>query len=185
MSVNPWIELSNEEAGLFLLAGDPVTNYNVLLYGKALFARREGKTVFFIDNHGILNLNKLKEDFKNDKALLEGFFVFSPKNLVELITTIDDLDLQYFATASQPVIFISGIFEFLIKNPTNTKNLSLLTYGLGLLRQFTVPVFVTNEMRATEDFDVPFLPYLLKPFFSKAFIVEMSKTKTEILEYLF
>ncbi len=185
MTVSPWIEFPNDEAGLFQLAGKPTTNYNLLLYGKALLARREGNTVFFIDNHIIIDFQKLKNDLENDSDLINGFYIFTPKNLTEFITLVDDLELLYFHTVKKPVICISGIFEFLIKNPTNQKNLTLMTYALGLLQDYHVPIFVTNEMRATGEFDLPFLSFLIPTFFSKVFIVELQGKDLEILSYNF
>lgn len=183
MSENPWIELSNNEAGLYQLAGEPVTNYNLLLYGKSLLARREGKIIFFIDNHNVIDVKKLKEDLNGDDKLLKGFFLFYPKSFLEFITLIDDLELQYFSTTEKPVIFISSIFEFLVNDPTNTKKLSLMMYGLGLLREFNIPVFVTNEMRSSIEFTLPFLSFLIPKFFSKVFIVEVEGKKSKILTY--
>ena len=185
MSVNPWIELPPNEPGLYQLAGKPVSNYNLLLYGKALLTRREGSTVFFIDNHGSLDFEKLKSDLGNDTELINGFFVFSPKSLQELFTIVDDLDMLYFHTATKPVIFISGMFEFLIRSPTNSKHLGLMAYILGLLREFNVPVFVTNEMRASGDIDLPFLSFYIPTFFLKVYIIEIHGKEPEILEYNF
>ena len=185
MTVSPWIELSNDQTGLFQLSGRPFTNYNLLLYGKALLARREGHTVFFIDNHGIVDIQKLKIDLENDIDLINGFYIFTPKTLIEFITLIDDLELLYFHTVENPVIFISGIFEFLIKNPTNQKNLILMTYGLGLLQGYKVPIFVTNEMRASGEYDLPFLSFLIPNFFTKVFIFELQGKDFDILNYTF
>ena len=183
MTVNPWIELPNNRPGLYQLVGTPTTNYNLLLYGKSLLARREGNTVFFIDNHNIIDLNKLKCDLENNEELLNGYYVFTPKNLVEFITLIDDLDILYFHTAQKPVVFISGVFEFLIKHPTNSKDLSLMAHTLGLLNEFQVPVFTTNEIRATMEYDLPFLSFFIPAFFSKVLIVERNGKETDILSY--
>jgi len=185
MTGNPWIELSNEKPGIFQLAGEPKSNYNLLLYGKALLARREGCTIFFIDNHGMIDLKKLRNDFNNDEQLLGGFYLFSPKNLVELLIIIDDLELFYFSSNSKPCIYITSIFEFLVKQPTNTKNLGLMAYSLGLLRDFEIPVFVTNEMRSTLEIKVPFLSFFIPQFFTKVFIVEIKGKQNEILQYVF
>ena len=185
MTVDQWIELRNDEPGLYQLVGAPSTNYNLLLYGKALLARREGHTIFFIDNQNIIDLAKLKMDFQDDTSLLESFFLFSPKNLYEFVTMVDDLELQYFPTAEKPVICISGIFECLVNYPTHAKKLGLMAYILGLLRQFEIPVFVTNEMRSNIDMTLPFLAYLLPPFFTKVFIVEVQGKETNLLQYSF
>lgn len=185
MTISPWIELSNDQTGLFQLAGKPVTNYNLLLYGKALLARREGHTVFFIDNHGIIDIEKLKSDLENNSNLITGFYVFTPKTLAEYVTLIDDLELLYFHTVEKPVICISGIFEYLIKNPTNHKNLTLMVYGLSLLQSYSVPIFVTNEMRVSGEYDLPFLSFLIPAFFSKVFIVELKGKNLDILSYNF
>ena len=98
---------------------------------------------------------------------------------------MDDLDMLYFQTAEQPVIFISGVFEFLVKAPTNTKHLGLMAYTLGLLREFQVPVFVTNEMRTTGEYDLPFLSFFIPPFFSEVFIIDVHGKETDILQYIF
>ena len=185
MTASPWIELSHTEPGLYQLAGTPVSNYNLLLYGKSLLARREGNTVFFIDNHGIIDQKKLQSDLEQKPELINGFYVFTPKNIQEFYSLVDDLDLMYFHTAQKPVVFISGIFEFLLKNPTNTKNMGLMAYILGLLRDFEVPVFVTNEMRATMEIDMPFLSHLLPPFFAKVFILEVKGKELDVLSYTF
>lgn len=185
MTVTTWLELSNDQAGLFQLAGTPNTNYNSLLYAKALLARREGKTIFFIDNHGIIDSEKLQQDLNHEPELIKGFYVFTPKNLPEFLSLVDDLELLYFTSVDQPLICISGIFEFLIKNPTNHKNLTLMVHLLGLLESYNLPVFVTNEMRATGEFDLPFLSFLVPTFFSKVFIIELHGKELSILNYTF
>ena len=183
MTVNPWMELPNNKPGLYQLAGTPTTNYNLLLYGKSLLARREGNTIFFIDNHNIIDFDRLKSDLENDKELLNGYYVFTPKNLVEFISLIDDLEILYFHTTQKPVVFISGVFEFLIKHPTNSKNLGLMAYSLGLLNEYQIPVFTTNEMRATMEYDLPFLSFFIPAFFFKVFIVEKDGKEIDILKY--
>lgn len=185
MTVTTWLELSNDQAGLFQLVGTPNTNYNSLLYAKALLARREGKKIFFIDNHGIMDIEKLQQDLTNDPDLIKGFYVFTPKNLQEFVTLVDDLELLYFPSVDQPLICISGIFEFLIKNPTNLKNLTLMVHLLGLLESYRIPVFVTNEMRATGEFDLPFLSFLIPTFFSKVLIIEVQGKELSVLNYNF
>lgn len=185
MTASPWLELPHTRPGLYQLTGTPVSNYNLLLYGKSLLARREGYTIFFIDNHGIIDNEKLKTDLENSTDLIKGFYVFTPKTMQELYTLVDDLDLLYFQTAIKPVIFISGIFEFLLQNPTHTKNLGLMAYTLGLLRDFNVPIFVTNEMRTTTEYDLPFLSHLLPPFFTKVFILSVKGKELDILNYNF
>lgn len=185
MSVDSWFELSTTENGLFQLAGTPTSNYNLLLYGKALLARRSGQTIFFIDNHNVIDHDKLKNDLDNDTTLIRDFFLFTPKNLIELYSIIDDLELLYFQSAHKPVIFISGIFEFLLNKSTNNKSLTIMAHILGLLKEFAVPVFVTNEMRSMPDFDVPFLSFYLPTFFSKVLIISMKGKETEILNYTY
>lgn len=181
--INPWIELPNNKPGLYQLAGVPTTNYNLLLYGKALLARREGHTIFFVDNHGIVDFERLKTDLENDKDLIKGFYLFTPKKFIDFISIIDDLDLLYIHNNSRPIIFISGIFEFLVKNPTNTKNLGLMAYVLGLLGDYKIPIFVTNEMRIAQDYGSPFLSFFIPTFFTKVFIVEMEGKELNILTY--
>ena len=183
MSVNPWIELSLTRTGLFQLAGKPTTNYNLLLYGKALLARRDGHTVFFIDNLSIIDRERLQHDLENSTELLNEFYVFTPKNLQEYYTIIDDLDLLYFQSAKKPIVFISGIFNFLLNKTTKTKSLSLMTHILGLLLDLTIPVFVTNEMRAVGEFDLPFLSFFLPTFFTEVYIVTVTGKETEMLKY--
>ncbi len=185
MTASPWIELPHTEPGLYQLVGTPVSNYNLLLYGKALLARREGNTVYFIDNHSIIDQKKLQLDLEHKPELINGFYVFTPKNLLEFFALVDDLELLYFPTAQKPVVFISGIFEFLVKNPTHSKNLGLMAYALGLLRDFEVPVFVTNEMRTTTELTMPFLSHLLPPFFSKVFVLEVKGKELDVLNYTF
>jgi hypothetical protein len=185
LSINPWLELSNTEPGLFQLVGSPKVNFTNLLYGKALLARREGYIVYYIDNHGLFDLEKLKQDLEHNRELLKGFFIFSPKNMAELLTIIDDLELQYKQNGKKQIICISSIFEFLTKNPTHMKTLFLMVHAMGILKQSNLPVFVTNEMRKFEDLEVPFLSFFIPPFFTKVFIIEQRGKESNFLTYNF
>lgn len=183
MSFDPWLEIPNNQKGLYQLVGTPTSNYSLLLYGKSLLATHEGSTIFYIDNNGSIDKTKLKIDLQKDESLLSNYYVFSPKNQFEFFETIDDLELLYIRNSTSPIIFISSIFQFLLKNPRHNKNNELIMLILGLLKSYNLPIFVTNESRKISNQVVPFLSYLLPKFFDKVILQEHingENTYTEI-----
>ncbi|MFV2014298.1 MAG: hypothetical protein ACC656_02630, partial [Candidatus Heimdallarchaeota archaeon] len=161
--------------------------YNKLLYGKSLLACHEGRSIFFIDNGGIIDKEKLVNDLQQNQDLISTYFIFNPTNLVQLFEIVDDLELLYIKNSKKPTIFISNIFQFLLRDPRNSKKLELLYIILGLLKTFSqnynIPVFVSNETRKVKSKDSPFLSYLLPRFFDKIFIIDYLRGEQQSIEY--
>ena len=190
MSRNPFIEMSNSNKGLFQLVGTPRSNYNKLLYGKALLACHENQTVYFFDNKKLIEKETLINDLLGNENLLSSFFIFRPKNQLEFFQTVDDLDLLYLKNNEKNTftIFVSNIFEFIINDARNSRKTELLLYTLGLLKiltqQYNIAVFSTNETRKQNSSDYPFLSYTFSPFFDKVYMLDFLKGKEIIKEYV-
>jgi hypothetical protein len=188
MSVNPFIEIPNSNKGLYQLVGTPNSNYNKLLYGKALLACYEGRTIYFIDNKKTIEKETLVKDLHANETLLSKFFIFRPKTQIEFFETLDDLELFYLKTSSHPTIFVSNIFEFLFRDPRTAKKTELLVLSLGFLKTFSekydFAVFVTNETRKKTSGKYPFLSYLLQPFFDVVYMLDYVKGKQRINEFI-